>query len=88
MTDVAARVYLEPAMKHSCAGAVVLLGIFWGSLGAACDKGGVFSAQELAASRVVRQRIARMTPLDALQSVLSDMKRHPTNAALVAALAP
>ena len=48
----------------------------------------LLTEQELAASRVLRQRIARMTPLDALNSVLTDMKRHPTNAALVAALAP
>ncbi|HEY9382816.1 MAG TPA: transcription termination factor Rho [Gemmatimonadales bacterium] len=42
----------------------------------------------LAASNRLRQRIARMTPLDAMNDLLSDLRRHPTNAALIAALVP
>lgn len=47
----------------------------------------LLSPEGLQASRVLRQRIARMTPLDAMNNVLSELKRHPTNAALIAALA-
>jgi len=42
----------------------------------------------LAASTRLRQRIARMTPLDAMNDLLVDLRRYPSNAALVAALAP
>jgi len=42
----------------------------------------------LAASNRLRQRIARMTPLDAMNDLLTDLRRHPTNAALIASLAP
>jgi transcription termination factor Rho len=42
----------------------------------------------LAASNRLRQRIARMTPLDAMNDLLSDLRRYPTNAALIAALVP
>jgi transcription termination factor Rho len=41
----------------------------------------------LAASEQLRRRIARMTPLDAMNDLLGDLRRHPTNDALVAALA-
>jgi transcription termination factor Rho len=40
----------------------------------------------LAASRVLRQRIARMTPLDAMNDLLREFKRYPTNQALIEAL--
>jgi transcription termination factor Rho len=42
----------------------------------------------LGASHQLRQRIARMTPLDAMKDLLVDLQRHPTNAALITALAP
>jgi transcription termination factor Rho len=42
----------------------------------------------LAASNRLRQRIARMTPLDAMNDLLSDLRRYPTNATLIAALVP
>ncbi|HEX7024129.1 MAG TPA: transcription termination factor Rho [Gemmatimonadales bacterium] len=40
----------------------------------------------LAASRVLRQRIARMTPLDAMNDLLREFKRYPTNQGLIEAL--
>ena len=40
----------------------------------------------LAATTRLRQRIARMTPLDAMNDLLVDLKRHPTNTALIEAL--
>ena len=43
--------------------------------------------QALAASRALRQRIARMTPLNAMNDLLGELKRHRTNEALIAALA-
>ena len=42
----------------------------------------------LAVSRLLRQRLARLTPLQALTTVLDELKRYPTNAALIDALAP
>ncbi|HEV8355763.1 MAG TPA: transcription termination factor Rho [Gemmatimonadales bacterium] len=44
--------------------------------------------QALAASRALRQRIARMTPLDAMNDLQTDLRRHRTNAAFIATLAP
>jgi transcription termination factor Rho len=41
----------------------------------------------LAASEQLRRRIARMTPLDAMNDLLGDLRRHPTNDALIASLA-
>jgi transcription termination factor Rho len=41
----------------------------------------------LAASRLLRQRIAGMTPINAMNDLLTDMRRHQTNDALVRALA-
>jgi transcription termination factor Rho len=47
----------------------------------------LLSGDGLEASRVLRQRIARMTPLDAMQNLLGELKRYPTNQALIEALA-
>ena len=41
----------------------------------------------LAAATKLRQRIARMTPLTAMNDLLTDLRRYPSNAALIAALA-
>ena len=46
----------------------------------------LLSARELAVSNRLRQRIARMTPLDAMNDLLVDLRRHPTNTALIEAL--
>ncbi|HEV8149825.1 MAG TPA: transcription termination factor Rho [Gemmatimonadales bacterium] len=40
----------------------------------------------LATAKQVRQRIARMTPLDAMNDLLLALRRHPTNGELIAAL--
>jgi transcription termination factor Rho len=40
----------------------------------------------LAASRALRQRIAGMTPINAMNDLLVDLKRYPTNAELVKSL--
>jgi transcription termination factor Rho len=40
----------------------------------------------LAASRTLRQRIARMTPLTAMNDLITDLRRYPTNAALIESL--
>ena len=40
----------------------------------------------LAASRVLRQRIGGMSPLNAMNDLLTDLRRHPTSAELVRAL--
>jgi transcription termination factor Rho len=40
----------------------------------------------LAATRQIRQRIARLTPLVAMNDLLVDLKRHRTNAELIAAV--
>jgi transcription termination factor Rho len=47
----------------------------------------LLAPQALAAAKVIRQRIARMTTLDAMNDLLGDLRRHPDNAALIAALA-
>ena len=41
----------------------------------------------LAASRLLRQRIAGMTPINAMNDLLTDLRRHKTNEELVRALA-
>ena len=46
----------------------------------------LLSEEALAASRKLRQRIARMTPLSAMNDLLGDLRRHPTNAALIGVL--
>ncbi len=42
----------------------------------------------LAASRVLRQRISGMTPINAMNDLITDLRRNRTNAELVRALAP
>ena len=48
----------------------------------------LLSPPALAASHQLRQRIARMTPLDAMKDLLVDLQRQPTNAALITSLVP
>jgi transcription termination factor Rho len=48
----------------------------------------LLSEPALALSQKLRQRIARMTPLDAMNDLLGDLRRHRDNAALIEALAP
>ncbi len=43
----------------------------------------LLSEEALAASRVLRQRISSMTPLNAMSDLVTDLKRHPTNYALI-----
>jgi transcription termination factor Rho len=47
----------------------------------------LLSDQALEVSRLLRQRIAGMTPLNAMSDLLTDLRRHKTNADLVRALA-
>jgi transcription termination factor Rho len=47
----------------------------------------LYSPEALAASRVLRQRIARMPPLAAMKDLVDDFRRYRTNADLVRALA-
>ena len=47
----------------------------------------LLTPEGLAASRAIRQRIARMAPLAAMNDLLIDMKRYPTNAELIKRLA-
>jgi transcription termination factor Rho len=47
----------------------------------------LLSGPALVASHKLRQRIARMSPLDAMNDLLTDLRRHKTNAELIAALA-
>ena len=46
----------------------------------------LLSEEPLAAARVLRQRIAGMTPINAMNDLLVDLKRYPTNEALIRAL--
>jgi transcription termination factor Rho len=46
----------------------------------------LLSEEALAASRVLRQRIAGMTPINAMNDLLIELKRHPTNEQLIRAL--
>ncbi len=46
----------------------------------------LLSEAGLAASRKLRQRIARMTPLAAMNDLITDLRRYPTNAALIESL--
>jgi transcription termination factor Rho len=48
----------------------------------------LLDGEALAASRVLRQRIAAMTPINAMNDLLTDLKRNRTNAELVRSLAP
>ena len=47
----------------------------------------LFSPEALRASHVLRQRIARMSGIDAMNDLITDLRRHKTNAELVRALA-
>ena len=46
----------------------------------------LLSEAALAATHLIRKRIDRKPPLTAMNDLLVDLKRHPTNAALIAAL--
>lgn len=46
----------------------------------------LLSPPALAAAQALRRRVARMAPLDAMNELLGDMRRHATNEALIAAL--
>ena len=46
----------------------------------------LLTAEGLAASRALRQRIARMAPLAAMNDLITDLKRYPSNADLIKAL--
>ena len=46
----------------------------------------LLSEEALSASRVLRQRIAGMTPINAMTDMLTDLKRYPTNQDLIRAL--
>src|SRR3954462_1844752 len=46
----------------------------------------LLSQEALAASRLLRQRIGGMTPINAMNDLLVDLKRNPTNAELIRAL--
>ncbi|HEU5303758.1 MAG TPA: transcription termination factor Rho, partial [Gemmatimonadales bacterium] len=46
----------------------------------------LLSKEALAASRLLRQRIAGMTPINAMNDLLTDMRRHKTNDELIRAL--
>jgi transcription termination factor Rho len=47
----------------------------------------LFDEETLAASRVLRQRVSSMTPINAMNDLLTDLRRNRTNAELVRALA-
>ena len=47
----------------------------------------LLSQEALAVSRLLRQRIAGMTPVNAMTDLLTDMRRNKTNDELVRALA-
>jgi transcription termination factor Rho len=47
----------------------------------------LLSAETLAASHLLRQRIAAMTPINAMNDLLTDLRRHRTNDELVRSLA-
>jgi transcription termination factor Rho len=47
----------------------------------------LLSPEALAASHLLRQRISGMTPLNAMNDLLTDMRRHNTNAELIRSLA-
>jgi transcription termination factor Rho len=46
----------------------------------------LLSEEALAATRALRQRIAGMTPINAMNDLLTDLKRYPTNQQLISAL--
>ncbi len=47
----------------------------------------LFSAEALAASRQIRSRIAGMSPINAMNDLLTDLRKTPTNEALVRSMA-
>jgi transcription termination factor Rho len=47
----------------------------------------LLSEEALSASRLLRQRIAAMTPINAMNDLLTDMRRHKTNDDLIRSLA-
>mgnify|MGYP003296554138 CR=1 FL=1 len=47
----------------------------------------LLSEEALAASQLLRQRIAGMTPINAMTDLLTDLKRNKTNAELIRSLA-
>jgi transcription termination factor Rho len=47
----------------------------------------LLSPEALAASHTLRKRIARMSGIDAMNDLITDLRRHKTNAELVRALA-
>ncbi len=47
----------------------------------------IYSPDELAASRAIRGRISGMSPINAMNDLLTDMRKTPTNAELVRSLA-
>jgi transcription termination factor Rho len=47
----------------------------------------LLSEEALAVSRLLRQRIAGMTPINAMTDLLTDLKRNKTNAELIRTLA-
>ncbi|MEO8227518.1 MAG: transcription termination factor Rho [Gemmatimonadota bacterium] len=47
----------------------------------------IYSPAELAASRAIRGRISGMSPINAMNDLLTDMRKTPTNAELVRSLA-
>ncbi len=47
----------------------------------------LLSGEALAASQLLRQRIAGMTPINAMSDLLTDLKRNKTNAELIRSLA-
>ena len=48
----------------------------------------LLNGETLAASRVLRQRVAGMTPINAMNDLLAELRRNRTNAELVRALVP
>jgi transcription termination factor Rho len=47
----------------------------------------LLSGEGLAASRVLRERFAGMTPINAMNDLLTDLRRNKTNAELIRSLA-
>jgi len=46
----------------------------------------LLSEEALSATQALRHRIAGMTPLNAMSDLITDLKRHPTNEALIRAI--
>jgi transcription termination factor Rho len=47
----------------------------------------LLQGEALAASRVLRERFAGMTPINAMNDLLTDLRRNKTNAELIRSLA-